>query len=125
MNYLHEYCNVFISVGYNMHVSQQVLKATLLNSIPITLSTSGFVTGRTVVGNDQQIIYPDRPVARLYNGKDTWSVPSTVSLSKELYNIHLDLTNNSQSLVKTYLKIDLFKQKMPKVIKSKVKLCLQ
>jgi hypothetical protein len=124
MNYLHEYCDVFIAVGYNMRISQQVLKAMLFNSIPITLQSSGFMEGRVVTGSNQQILYSDRPITRLYSGRDTWYVPDTGSLSKELYQTYLDL-KDPDYLKQAYKRMYEFKKKMPKVIKSRIRLCLQ
>lgn len=92
LNYLHEYCDVFVHVPYNMRIGQELLRAISFNSIPAILRTPNSLFDESypfmVECNNDLAIYPQRPLPLLYTAEYDWLTPNIMSLSSTMLQIH-------------------------------------
>jgi len=94
VNYLHENCEVFIDVGYNMRIGQTLLRAISFNSVPIILDTcDGLIPNYnlTVKTNLTKPVLRQRPLPFLYYGNSYMNCPNTYDLANVMRTAYNNL----------------------------------
>ncbi len=96
MNALHEYCDFFINVSYNMRATQDLLKSLLHDSLPIMLDTVDIIKDWPFYAESYSdlCIYNERPIDTLYSGEYTWAMPVMYKLQETLSMAHEKMASN-------------------------------